>query len=220
MHGTEIGEPAGADERHQVQADRVLIRYERGRRDVGLDGPEPVLKELPDRLLSGVDVDAPLLVTKELRHLIGDFMPGGGGEHLALRLAVRALAGTHRRAPAAILHVVNRSFSVSAFSFCHLTFLSLSNPVPFRFFLRSIVSRFREGGFLRYTAVWRRGPFRGAFYQPGAKPLSAQFPPCTSLRNLTNPPSALSALADSLYGIQNTRRGFQRRISLLRVGAR
>src|ERR1017187_3138267 len=120
MHGAEIGEPARTDGRYQVQTDHALVGHEGGRRDVGFDGSEPGLQKPFDRLFAGRYVDAALSIAQGRGHLLRYFMPSSGRECLALWLAVGALSNTHRGAPAAILHLVDRTLSVSAFSFAHL----------------------------------------------------------------------------------------------------
>lgn len=85
---------------------------------------------MPDRLFFGIDVDAAPLRCEVVLHLVGDLVPRAGGIHLTdrapLPLSIDLPARGDGAAPAAVLHLVNAAFGVTAFSFRHWLFL----PVP------------------------------------------------------------------------------------------
>src|ERR1017187_3713356 len=79
MWGSQVGESYVTDGRRQVKTDSILVGNESGRRDIGFDGREPVLKELADRQFAGRDIDAALLIAQDLFQFVGNLVPSGLG---------------------------------------------------------------------------------------------------------------------------------------------
>src|ERR1035438_7488128 len=127
-----FGEPHITDGWYQVQADGALVGNECGWCDIGLDGSEPSLEKLADRLLARRYDDPTLLIAERVRHFLGDFVSRGLGDNQPFRnlLAVGVQFPPSRDcgAPAAVGHFVDRTFGVAAFAFCHIIFPSLSIP--------------------------------------------------------------------------------------------